>query len=178
MLNSSPNRTETSTLATFNSLANAVASCVAAADDCTKLFAAATPAGEPAPTSVLQALANIVKNPSYVQPDGRLAADDPLFDLSTEREIYQPALDRRPTNWLLFFKFTGGFYSAKNADILINGPANFVIDARGFVWIGGNYIPQPPSHFACAGSRLIKFDPSGRNAPGSPYFSGGLSGAG
>jgi len=62
----SPNGKKTSTLATFNSLSNAVASCVAVASNCTKLFEATTPSGGPAPTNVLQAVANIVKYPSYL----------------------------------------------------------------------------------------------------------------
>lgn len=178
VLNSSPNRTETSTLATFNSLANVVASCVADAESCAKLFKAATPAGEPAPANVLEALANIVKNPSYVGPDDAPAADDPLFDLSLLRRIYQPVLQRPPTNWLLFLKLTGGFYSAQDSHNLMSGPGNFAIDAHGFVWLDTNYKPQPPSHFACASRRLIKLYPWGKDFKGSPYFGGGLSGQG
>ncbi len=162
----------------FNSLAYVVASCVAETENCAKLFQAATPAGKPAPANVLEALANIVKNPSYLGPDDTLAADDPLFDLSIQRRIYQPALRRPPTSWLLFLKITGGFYSAQDSQNLMNGPGNFAIDARGFVWADTNYQPQPAGHFACAGQRLVKFYPWGKNFNGSPYFGGGLSGAG
>ncbi|MGH7119355.1 MAG: hypothetical protein ACREFP_10285 [Acetobacteraceae bacterium] len=48
VIDSSPNRTETSTLATFNSLANVVAGCVADRENCAGLFRAATPAGRQA----------------------------------------------------------------------------------------------------------------------------------
>ena len=51
-----PNGTETSTLATFNSLSNAVASCVADADNCTELFQAATPPGGPTPPTCCRPL--------------------------------------------------------------------------------------------------------------------------
>lgn len=178
ILASSPNATETSTLATFNSLTNAVASCVAVASNCAKLFEAATPPGGPPPTNVLQAVANIVKYPSYLQADGTPASDDPLFDLSEQSEIYSPYLTQRPTNWLLFLKITGGFYSAQDQNNLMNGPANFAIDKRGSVWVGNNYIPEPQNETACAGNQLSRFTPWGAVYPGSPYFGGGVSGAG
>src|SRR5438552_762990 len=57
VLASTPNGTETSTFATFNSLANAVASCVADAHNCARLLDAATPAGASRPTDLLQAVA-------------------------------------------------------------------------------------------------------------------------
>lgn len=170
-----PNGTETSTLATFNSLTNVVASCVADAQNCTKLFDAATPAGGSAPTNVLQAVANIVKSPSY---PGYPSADDPLFMLSQVNPVYQPALTQQPTNWLLFLKITGGFYHVQDSSNLMDGPGNFAIDELGFVWINDNYDPRPSGEFACAGRRLIKLYPWGENFPGSPYFGGGLEGAG
>ena len=173
VINSLPNSTETSTLATFNSLSNAVASCVAQAVNCTRLFQAATPPGGATPTNVLQAIANIVKNPSYPAN-----AQDPVFLLSQQRPIYQPALTQQPTNWLLFLKVTGGFYSAQDFGNLMSGPGNFAIDELGFVWLNENYDPAPPTHFACAGRRLIKFYPWGEPVPGTPYIGGGLEGAG
>jgi len=176
VLGSSPNGTETSTLATFNSLSNAVASCVANASSCATLFHAATPPGRPAPTNVLQAIANIVKSPSY--PGYPANAQDPLFQLSQLYPIYQPALTHRPTNWLLFLKITGGFYSEQDSSNLMNGPGTFAIDQFGFVWVNTNYQPRPPDEFACAGIRLIKFYPWGAPVPGTPFTGGGLSGAG
>jgi len=173
-----PNGSETSTLATFNSLTNAVASCVAVASNCSTLFAATTPAGGIPPANVLQALANLVKYPSFVQPDGSPAPDDPIFDLSQDREIYSPFLSARPTSWLLFLKITGGFYSAQTSSNLMNGPGNFAIDEAGTVWVDNNYTPEPPDRHACAGRRLIRFTPWGTIFPGSPYFHGGLSGCG
>jgi hypothetical protein len=171
ILASVPNGAETTALATFNSLTNIVASCVATASNCTKLFNATTPTGGAAPTSVLQAVANIAKYPSYADDP-----NDPLFRLSKVVPAYAPALTARPTNWLLFLKFTGGFYSVQNKTNLMNGPGNVTIDAKGFAWVNTNYKPQKPGRFACAGRRLLKFYPSGKNFP--PIFGGGLSGAG
>ena len=162
----------TTTLATFNSLSNVVASCVVSASSCNELFRAATPPGGKAPANVLQALANIVRNPSFT------GAQDPIFALSGLRPVYLPALTQAPTNWLLFLKITGGFYSKQDTSNLMNGPGNFAIDEFGNVWLNENYEPQPIDHFACAGHRLMKFYPWGVSAPWSPYFGGGLSGAG
>lgn len=176
VLDSSPNGIETSTLRTFNSLANVVAGCVADARICAKLFDATTRPGGSPPRNVLQALANLVKDPSY--PGYPTDADDPIFLLSQATPIYQPALEHRPTNWLLFLKITGGFYSEQDSDNLMNGPGNFAIDRKGFVWANDNAVPQPRDQYACAGRRLLKFYPWGQPFPGSPYIGGGLSGAG
>ncbi len=176
VLSSTPNGTWTSTFPTFNSLTNVVASCVADTLNCAKLFAATTPPGESPPTTVLEALANLVKYPSY--PGYPSNSDDPVFLLSQATSINQPALTQRPTNWLLFLKITGGFYRDQDSTNLMNGPGNFAIDEQGFVWVNDNAVPQPPDQFACAGRRLIKFYPWGENFPDSPYFGGGLSGAG
>lgn len=172
VLATTPNGIETSTLATFDSLANAVASCVADDHACTALFRATTPRGARAPDTVLEAVANIVKYPSY--PTNR----DPVFDLSKRAPLYRPALRHQPTNWLLFVKFTGGHYSVQDANNLMSGPGNFAIDPRGDVWVDENAVPEPPDHFACAGMRLQKFYPWGEPFPHTPYTGGGLSGAG
>jgi len=176
VLASTPNGIDTSTLPTFNALTNALAACVADRRNCAALLKAATPPGRSAPTNTLQALANVVKYPAY--PGYPSDDDDPLFLLSRTHPIYQPALAHRPTNWLLFLKITGGFYKDQDSSNLMNGPGNFAIDAKGFVWVNDNAVPQPPDQFACAGRTLMKFYPWGESFPGSPYTGGGLSGAG
>jgi len=175
VLASSPNGTGNSTLPTFNSLSNAVAACVAGTVNCFRLFGATTPPGGPAPGDVLQAVANIVRHPAY---PGYPDPTDPIFQLAQVHPVYRPALSQRPTNWLLFLKFTGGFYSTQDSDNLFNGPGNFAIDAQGYAWVNDNAEPRPAGEFACAGRRLLKFYPWGKSYPGSPYFGGGLSGVG
>jgi hypothetical protein len=96
----SPNGRETSTLAAFNALTNVVASCVIQTVNCKTLADATTPSGGTPPTNILQALANIVKYPSY--PGYPNNASDPVFQLSQVSPIYAPALSARPTSWLLF----------------------------------------------------------------------------
>jgi len=165
-----PNGSETSALPTFNSLANIVAHCIATPTGCQELFDATTPPGGLRPTNVLQAVANIAKYPW-------LNVDE-LFALSLEQQVYAPALAQKPDAWTLFLKFTGSFSSEQNADNLLNGPGAFAIDEDGFLWVSNNYIPEPPFADACPGTRVLKFYPWGENFPGSPYFGGGLSGAG
>jgi hypothetical protein len=176
VVSSTPNGSHTSTYATFNSLANVVTACVSAPASCSALFTATTPPGQPAPANVLQALANLVKYPSYPgYPTDNL---DPIFVLSQVDPIYAPPLPHRPTSWLLFLKITGGFYDEQNSDNLMNGPASFAIDKEGFVWFDTNYFPQAPDHFACASNRAIKMSPSGQPVANTPFLDGGLSGQG
>ena len=176
VLSRPPNGIETSTFATFNSLANAVAACVARDTACQKLFDAARPPGGVAPDNVLQAVANIVKYPSYPgYPNDQL---DPVFMLSMDNPVYKPAVSSRPTSWLLFLKITGGFYSAQDEHNLMNGPGNFAIDEQGYVYLDTNYMPRRIGDFACASNRAIKLTPWGENATGSPFLDGGLSGQG
>jgi hypothetical protein len=101
-----------------------------------------------------------------------------LFDLSLAQPVFDPALAQAPDSWTLFLKFTGTFSSVQDEQNLLNGPGAFAIDQEGFLWVNDNYIPEPPDKPACAGTRLLKFYPWGENFPGSPYFGGGLSGAG
>lgn len=118
----------------------------------------------------------IARYPSY--PAYRKIAGDPLFELSQRTPVNTPALTTAPTNWLLFVKFTGGPYSTQDSDNLINGIGNFAIDAKGYVWGNDNAEPAPEGSIACAGRRLLQFDPSGQPVPETPYTGGGLSGVG
>jgi len=171
-----PNGSETSTYATFNSIANAVAACVASERACADLFAATRAPGGATPANVLQAVSNLVKYPSY--PGYPNDAQDPIFQLARTAPVYQPALAARPTSWLLFLKITGGFYSAQDSSNLMNGPGNFAIDEQGYIYIDTNYMPRPTGEYACASNRAVKLTPWGANAPNSPFLDGGLSGQG
>lgn len=176
VLATTPNGTETSTLATFNSLANAVASCVADDANCATLLDVTAPPGASPSSNVLQALANLVRSPSFPRPGQ--PPGDPILDLARLAPVYEPALAQPPTSWLLFLTFTGGPYRAQDRSNLMNGPGNFAIDADGYVWVNDNAEPEQPDHHACAGRRLLKFTPWGAPVPDTPYFGGGLSGAG
>ena len=119
---------------------------------------------------MLQALADITKYPSNNVSD--------LFELASAERSYSPALTDKPTSWLLFLKFTGGFYSRYASTNLMSGPGNIAFDRQGDAWVNDNYVPTAQGKIACAGLRLLKFSPWGQPYPHSPYFGGGLSGAG
>jgi hypothetical protein len=167
-----PNGPETEALATFNALANIVAACIAAKSGCAALSEATTVPGGTPPANVLQAIANITRYPWLNVAE--------LFELSFEQPLYTPALalDQPPHAWTLFLKFTGRFSSVKDESSLLNGPGAIAIDRKGYLWVNDNYVPQPSHVPACDGKRLVKFYPWGEPFLDTPYFGGGLSGAG
>ncbi len=126
VLANSPNGTETSTMAEFNSLSNLLAACVNAtiALPCNALFAATrTPAGQ-VPGDTLQAAVNIAH-----YPGSRAAA---LFLLSRVRMLYRPALNSAPDAWTIAIRYEGNGHE-------FDGPGNMAIDQDGNVWATNNY---------------------------------------
>ena len=165
VLRSSPNGNETSTLRRFNSLANMIVGC--ARGGCRQLFRLASPPRGAAPVGVLEAVANIARNPGQnVRALRKLAASGPT--------PYAPALgaSRTPDAWTLALRFVGD-------GLTMSGPGNMAIDAKGNVWVTTNYDYSPDPFVAVCGSHLlVKFTPDGRYAKRSPITGGGLSGAG
>ncbi|MCW2968485.1 MAG: pknD [Solirubrobacteraceae bacterium] len=167
VLRSSPNGNETSTLRTFNSLANMIVPCAHSQGRCSQLFRLATPPRGAAPAGVLEAVANIARSPwQNVRRLMKLAGSGPTPDA--------PALgaSQTPDAWTLALRFVGD-------GLTMSGPGNMAIDAKGNVWVTTNYDYSPDPFVAVCGSHvLLKFTPDGRYAKGSPYTGGGLSGAG
>jgi hypothetical protein len=167
VLQTAPNGNQTSTLKTFNSLANVLVPCARSALRCGPLFALAAPPGGPVPHGTLAAVADIARNPAH-----HVAA---LFALARSGPVpYQPALGAsgRPDAWILALRFDGNGTS-------LDGPGNIAIDARGNVWVNNNLdFSANPRAVVCGSRLLFKFTPSGRFVPGSPYTGGGLNGAG
>jgi hypothetical protein len=157
-----PNGTRTSTLATFNSLANLLSVCVNAADDaaCGNLLSLATPLGDKMPSNMLGAALNIAHNPTH-----NAAA---LFQLSQSTSEYAPALTKAPDAWILAVKYVGNGHE-------FDGPGNMAVDRHGNLWITNNY---DGSVVACGGKQVIELTPTGEDAPGAPFSGGGLDGAG
>lgn len=159
-----PNDAQTSTLRTFNSLADAVAACTAEARGCAELFAAAQPPGGERPRDTLQAVADIARAPG-TRP-GR------IFALARRHPVYVPALDAAPTAWTLALRYEGNGRE-------VDGPGNIAFDKAGDAWIVNNYTygadPRDP---ACGGRQLLRLRPDGKDGPGAPYPGGGLYGAG
>jgi hypothetical protein len=162
-----PNGKETSTLRTLNSLANMLVPCARSARSCGPLFRLARAPRGLAPQGTLAAVAAIARNPWH-DVGG-------LFDLARSGPApYQPALGRhgRPDAWILALRFFGDGRS-------LNGPGNSAIDARGNVWVTNNYTySRDPTAPVCGSRSFMKFTPTGRYAPGSPFTGGGVNGSG
>ena len=164
VLNNAVNGTETSTLPTFNSLANILASCVNKQIDCLALFEISMPPDGPFPTNTLQAMVNIAHH-AWQNPIE-------LFVLSLFNDLYQPSLDLPPVSWTLAIKFIG---NGKEFD----GPGAIAFDGQGNAWINNNYqFKEDHTLPTCGGELLHKLAPDGSLIEGAPYTGGGLDGAG
>jgi sugar lactone lactonase YvrE len=164
-----PNGGSTSTLPTFNSLANLLTICRRQGVGCARLLDnARTPGGAPA-ADTLAAVTNIARYPWH---DVR-----GLYKLSLGGHVrghWQPSLanGEAPDAWTLALRFEG---EPKTLD----GPGNFAIDAEGNLWVANNYAYSRRSRQPACGSKVLsRFTPTGQTYPGSPYKGGGLSGVG
>lgn len=164
LLASPPNGALTSTLATFNTLADVVAGCVAGRT-CRSLFTLAQPPGKSRPTNTLEAVADIARNPG-----NDVAA---LFALAAgSNQVYAPALGSAPDAWTLALRYVGNGHE-------LDGPGNLAFDAEGNAWVTNNYQFDPdPRASVCGDTKVVKLTPTGQDAPGAPYRGGGLYGAG
>lgn len=96
-----PTATITTRAETVRSLANSLAGCVntngstAGNTQCAQLFAAATPAGQSAPTNTIQAALNIVLNPTVNVGT--------VYQLAAAVAAFQPALNTAPSGWTFGF---------------------------------------------------------------------------
>jgi sugar lactone lactonase YvrE len=113
-----------SPVAKINSLANLLNTCTSAtsASGCTALFSATTPAGGTAPSNILDAALNLVRNPG-----SNVAA---LYTQSTASTAFTPALTAAPSDWTMFLNYTGGG---------MNTPTALGVDATGNIWVAGYY---------------------------------------
>ena len=162
-----PNGNSTSTMRTFGSLANLVALCRRQDRRCAQLLDLAGTPGGGAAGDTLAAVVNVARYPWQ-----NVRA---LFRLSLlGGGPFPPALapGERPDAWTLALRFEG-------VRRTMNGPGNIAIDAQGSLWVINNYeYTRRIKGGPCAGEQLLRFTPTGRPYPGSPYEGGGLNGAG
>jgi hypothetical protein len=171
------NSSQTTTLATFNTLANLLAGALTRArgDACDEFFAAATPPGGTAPTDTLTAAQNVARNPShhaqelfalldefYPVPDGKLWRDVPFV----------PYLSFAPSAWTLSLVYAGGG---------LNSLGGIAIDGEGNMWSDNNFLGGAQSTiWGQFGGGVSKIAPNGR--PLSPmtvgFRGGGIDGPG
>jgi hypothetical protein len=164
------NSGQTTTMANFATLADALAGCVkrVTPDACSKLYAAAQgPAGTP-PTDTLAAAQAIAKYPWY-QPERVFALLDTFYPVLTGSNLrpvpYMPYLLFPPSAWVLPLKFDGGGYRA-------GGKAMF--DSEGNLWVGDNFTIGWQASDALWQGHATKFDPNGK--PLSPITAGFIGG--
>ena len=100
-------------------LADALVPCVNSdgGNACTALYTAATPAGGSAPTDVLTAALNIIRNP------GRNVLA--VYNLVPSTPPYPTALSAPPNDWTMSLRVAGGGISA---------PTGLGLDSQGNVW--------------------------------------------
>jgi hypothetical protein len=164
VLRTPPNGNQTSTLPTFNALANMLAGVVSGQVDPALLFLLAEPTDGPMPQDTLQAMVNIAHEP------WRASAE--LWALSLMFQGYRPALDQAPVTWTLALKYVGNGHE-------FDGPGAVAFDEQGNAWANNNYtFRHNHSLPSCASALLSKLTPAGEDFPGAPYTGGGLSGAG
>ncbi len=152
-----PNGPKTEALATLNSLASILSTCVRSEAACAPLFLAATPPGGLTPINTLTAAQSIA-----LHPGANAAA---LFALVPKGAPYRPLLHDGPNAWTIALKFTGGGF---------DGPGAMAFDKDGKIWVTNNFMPPATT----ASNRLTVLDPIGKPIFGSPITSGGLDGTG
>jgi hypothetical protein len=171
------NSTQTATLATLDTLGSLIAACATVADDAwrNRFFRAATPFGGTAPTTTLEAIADIAPEP-WAHPKELYALFDEAYpqpkDGSRRAAPFVPYLSYSPPDFALMLAFAGGgVYSA----------GRLMFDANGNVRSGQNWMAGSQSGVVNnIGGGVIKLAPNG--TPLSPPITGftgmGLDGVG
>jgi streptogramin lyase len=170
------NSGETPTMANFATLANVLAGAVTQVtpDATSRFLAAATPRSGKAPTDTLAALEGVARDSGY-KPERLFELLDAFYPVPKGRNLrltpFMPYLTWAPSAWVLPLKFTGGGLSAAG---------KIMIDSRGNVWAGDNFIVGFQNQDSLWAGNLSKFAPDGR--PLSPMTTGftcdGLQGIG
>jgi hypothetical protein len=130
------NSSQTTTLATFNTLANLLTGCITLVqgDACNKLFAAATPPGGKAPTDTLMAAQNIARNPSH-QAQQLFSLLDVFYPVPAGKPWraapFIPYLSFAPRAWTLSLVYSGGG---------LNSLGGIAIDGDGNMWADDNFL--------------------------------------
>jgi hypothetical protein len=161
------NSTQTTTLATLNTLGSLVAACATTADDAwrDRFFKAATPTGGATPKNSLEAVAGIAREP-WAAPEELYALFNEAYpqpkDGSRRAAPFLPYLALTPPDFALSLCFAGGGMYA-------NG--RFMFDKDGNLWSGQNWMPGSQSGvLRNIGGGVLKMSPNG--TPLSPPITG------
>ena len=171
------NSSQTTTLATFNTLANLLAGCITRVrgDACNRFFEVAVPPGGVPPTDTLTAAQNIARNPSN-QAQKLFALLESFYPVPAG-EHWRPApfipyLSFAPSAWTLSLVYAGGG---------LNSLGGIAIDGEGNMWADDNFLVGTQSTiYSNFGGGISKIAPNGK--PLSPmtvgYRGGGVDGPG
>jgi hypothetical protein len=171
------NSTQTTTLATLNTLGSLItASFTVANDDWrARFFKAATLPGGETPKNTLHAMAGIARKP-WADPKALYTLFDEAYpqpeDGSRRKAPFLPYLAYTPPDFALMLSFAGG-------GVFANG--KFFFDADGNLWSGQNWMPGSQSGVVHSiGGGTVKFAPNGTAlSPAITGFTGmGIDGIG
>jgi hypothetical protein len=170
------NSTQNLTLASINTLGSLVTAYATGSDDWrTRFLKAATPSDGTAPTTTIEALADIARE-SWTHPKDLYGLFDEAFpqpkDGSRRAAPFVPYLFAAPDDFALMLAFAGGGMYA-------NG--RFMFDESGNLWSGQNWMPGSQSGVKMSiGGGVLKMTPNG--TPLSPPITGftgmGIDGVG
>ena len=171
------NSTQTTTLASLDTLASLVTAFATATNEDwrTRFLKAATPTGGEVPRNTLEAVAGIAREP-WANPKGLFALFDEAYpqpkDGSRRAAPFVPYLAYVPDDFALSLAFAGG-------GMFANG--RFMFDADGNLWSGQNWMPGSQSGAVNSiGGGVLKMTPNG--TPLSPPITGftgmGIDGVG
>jgi len=170
------NSSQTPTMANFTTLANLLAGAVTQVtpNAMRQFLAAATPRSGKTPGDTLTALEGVARDAGY-KPERLFALLDAFYPVPKGKNLrptpFMPYLSWAPSAWVLPLKFTGGGLSA---------PGKLMIDSKGNIWAGNNFLVGAQNLDELWDGNLSKFAPNGR--PLSPmttgFTGGGLQGIG
>ncbi|MDP3622095.1 MAG: NHL repeat-containing protein [Polynucleobacter sp.] len=180
IIQSSPNAYETNTWSAIGTLGNILAACTQGIGNaCTNLFTQTPDSSGNLPTTNLQAIVNIARNPAR-----NVSA---IFNLGSVVTSFRPALtaDQGPASNNVLQKLDAWTLAVKvndsgSASCPFGGPANVAFDANGYAWINNNVVQGTPNSSNC----LMVLQPNGKpanglgNTPSSPITGGGILGSG
>ena len=161
------NSTQTTTLATLNTLGGLLAGCIRRVkqDACERLFEASTPPGGGVPTDTLTAAHAIALHP-WNKPEKLFALQDHFYPAEKGRGSraapFRPYLLFAPSTWTIALRYAGGGLS---------GLGGIGIDADGDAWAANNQMAGSQSTmFGGIGGTLSELASNGR--PISPMTTG------
>jgi len=168
------NGPQTTTLANFATLADALAGCIARVrtDACSSLFAASTGPDGSTPSDTLHAAESLARY-NWYKPERLFALLDAFYPAASVNQLrtppFEPYLSFAPSAWILPLVFDGGGLRASG---------KMMFDADGDLWAVSNFTAGFQGQDTFWQGHVAEFAPNGR--PISPittgFYGGGMEG--